>query len=167
LIIEQTKTFIKSVLTNYGEIDSKVFGARVEEVDAAPVDALVLGLDVFDSQLAGALRRAHEKGPQAESTRHGPVRPRLESPSSRIDAATESKTRFTTSLDSRESESRCTPITLVYMIEKAHLCCQANKLFTAFSIRFESAAYFKYTQLFLKSVFRCQGFCIIFYRPML
>jgi hypothetical protein len=81
-------------LTNYGEIDSEVFGARVEEVDAAPVDALVLGLDFFDSKLARALRRAHEKGPQAESTRHGPVRSRLECPSARIDAATESKTSF-------------------------------------------------------------------------
>jgi hypothetical protein len=116
-------------LTNYGEIDSEVFGARVEEVDAAPVDALVVGFDFFDSQLAGALRRAHEKGPQAESTRHGPVRSRLEGASTRIHAATESKTRFY-----NHSAFHLTPITPTGMIEKAHLCCQANKLFTAFSL---------------------------------
>lgn len=109
---KENEADLRISLTNYGEINSEVLGARVEKVDAAPVDALVLGLDFFDSQFAGALRRAHEKGPQAESTRHGPVRPRLECSTACIDAATESKTRFyTTSLDANHTR----------MIEKAHL----------------------------------------------
>jgi len=68
-----------------GEVDLEVPGGRVAEVDATPVDALVLDPDVVDLQLGG-MGGAAEVGTSAEGRGRGPQTRLSKLPPSHIEA---------------------------------------------------------------------------------